>query len=120
MWAYVCRILPRLNLTMRIGVPFYLDMECGLPYSFAVMESFQDRFIKAIAGKIPNSKCPLCQSSDWAVQPGVFRFRQGQKNEFGGLYYGDALPSAALVCNICGNTQFVNVLAYGDQFKNDI
>ena len=84
------------------------------------MESFQDRFIKAIESKIADSQCPLCRSSDWAVQPGVFRFRQGQKHESGGSSYGDALPSAALVCNVCGNVQFVSVLHYGDEFRHDI
>ena len=82
------------------------------------MESFQDRFIKAIQDKIANSECPLCRSSDWAIQPGVYLFRQHVKTEYGSSY-GDGLPSAALVCNVCGNTQFVNVLHYGDQFKKD-
>ncbi len=83
------------------------------------MESFADRFIKAVEKKIPNSKCPLCQSSDWAVQPGIYRFRQQIKTPSHSSF-GDALPSAALVCNVCGNTQFVSVLVYGDEFKNDI
>jgi hypothetical protein len=83
------------------------------------MESFQDRFIKAIERVVQNSRCPLCQSSNWALQPGVYRFRQHIKTESGDSY-GEALPSAALVCNVCGNTQFINVLHYGDQFKRDI
>jgi hypothetical protein len=83
------------------------------------MESFQDRFIAAIAQKIPNSRCPLCQSSDWAVQPGVYSFRHHISTD-GGESYGNSLPSAALVCNVCGNTQFVSVLAYGDDFKKDL
>jgi hypothetical protein len=83
------------------------------------MESFQDRFIKAISAKIPNSKCPLCQSSDWAVQPEVYWFKQHIRAGYS-EGWGSGLPSAALVCNVCGNTQFVNVLAYGDSFKADI
>jgi hypothetical protein len=83
------------------------------------MESFQDRFIKALEKTIPNSRCPLCQSSDWAVQPGVYSFRQHIKTEYGESS-GNGLPSAALVCNVCGNTQFVNVLIFGDAFKGDI
>lgn len=83
------------------------------------MESFQDRFIKAIQDKIADSQCPLCRSSDWAVQPGVYLFRQHIKTVTGSSFQGDALPSAALVCNVCGNTQFVSVLHYGDQFRKD-
>jgi hypothetical protein len=83
------------------------------------MESFQDRFIAAIEKKIPNSRCPLCQTSDWALQPGVYRFRQHIRTESTNSW-GDSLPSAALVCKNCGNTQFVNVLIYGDAFKGDI
>jgi hypothetical protein len=84
-----------------------------------LMESFQDRFIKVLQQRIPNSHCPLCQSSDWAVQPGVYTFRAHVKTE-SGESYGTGLPSAALVCNVCGNTQFVNVFTYGDAFKGDI
>ena len=84
-----------------------------------LMESFQDRFIKAIERKIPHSKCPLCQSSDWEVEPGVYTFRQHIRTDFGESI-GNTLPSAALVCNVCGNIQFVSVLAYGDEFKKDI
>jgi hypothetical protein len=83
------------------------------------MESFQDRFIRAIEKRIPNSRCPLCQSSDWAVEPAIVRFRQQIKSDHV-TSYGEGLPSAALVCNVCGNTQFVNVLTYGDEFKKDI
>jgi hypothetical protein len=83
------------------------------------MESFQDRFIKAISAKIPNSRCPLCLSSDWAVQPEVYWFKQHTKTTYS-EGWDNGLPSAALVCNVCGNTQFVNVLAYGDAFKKDI
>jgi hypothetical protein len=82
------------------------------------MESFQDRFIKAIESKIADSQCPLCRSSDWAVQPGVYWFRQQIISQYQSSY-SDALPSAALVCNVCGNIQFVSVLHYGDEFKQD-
>jgi hypothetical protein len=84
-----------------------------------LMESFQDRFIRALQNKIPNSRCPLCQSSNWAVQPGIYWFKQHIKTGYTESW-GDALPSAALVCNVCGNTQFVSVLAYGDSFKQDL
>jgi hypothetical protein len=32
---------------------------------------------------------------------------------------GNALPSAALVCKVCGNTQFINLLTFGNTFKGD-
>jgi hypothetical protein len=83
------------------------------------MESFQDRFIKAVQAKIPNSRCPLCLSSDWAVQPGTYSFRQHAKSEFGESI-GNTLSSAALVCNVCGNIQFVSLEAYGDAFRKDM
>jgi hypothetical protein len=83
------------------------------------METFQDRFIKALENKIPNSRCPLCQSSDWAVQPGVYRFRQGIRTD-SSVSYGDALSSAALVCNVCGDIQFISLEIFGDAFKRDM
>jgi hypothetical protein len=81
-------------------------------------ESFQDRFIAALQDKIPNSRCPLCQSSDWEVQPGTYLFPQHIRTNFSESYE-NSLPSGALVCKVCGNTQFVNLLVYGDLFKGD-
>lgn len=81
-------------------------------------ESFQDRFIKAVTERIPNSRCPLCQSSDWEVQSGVYMFREYKKAGYS-TSTQESLPSAALVCRVCGNTQFVNLLVYGDLFKRD-
>jgi hypothetical protein len=85
------------------------------------MESFQDRFIAAINERIANSKCPLCGSSDWNVEDGVYLFRKHVRNE-GGESWAFALPSAALVCNICGDIQFVSLQAppYGNSFKGDL
>ena len=83
------------------------------------MESFQDRIIKALRARIGDAICPMCRRSDWAVQDGVFRFKVHIKTEHGESW-GDALPSAALVCNICGNTQFINLLLFGDMFKGYI
>ena len=83
------------------------------------MESFQDRFIQAIQGVIPDSRCPLCQSSKWAVQPGVYRFKQHVRVGTSDSW-GDGLPSAALVCQVCGNTQFISLFLFGDRFKQDM
>jgi hypothetical protein len=82
------------------------------------MDSFQDRVIAAIEAKIPNSRCPLCQSSDWAVEPADVRFRQHFRSK-GGESWSDSSPFAMLVCNVCGNAQFVSLKAYGDAFKRD-
>ena len=84
-----------------------------------IMESFSERFIKAIQEKIADSTCPLCKSSDWEVESGVYRFRRHWRSD-SGTSIGDALPSAALVCRVCGNIQFVSVAAYGDAFNRDI
>ena len=84
-----------------------------------IMESFSERFIKAIQDKISDSTCPLCKSSDWEVESGVYRFRRHMRSDSGSSS-GDALPSAALICKVCGNIQFISVLAYGDAFKRDI
>jgi hypothetical protein len=82
-------------------------------------ESFQDRFIRAVSQTIPNSRCPLCQSSDWGVQPEIYYFKAHVRSEFGESW-GNGLPSAALVCNVCGNIQFMSVLHYGPEFKGDV
>lgn len=96
------------------GVVFF-----GLVVCFPLMESFQDRFIAAIEKKIPKSHCPLCQSFDWAVEPGVYSFRQHISTE-GGESYSNSLHSAALVCRVCGNVQFVSLASFGDLFRRDI
>jgi hypothetical protein len=85
---------------------------------FPLMESFQDRFIKAVQKRIPDSRCPLCQSSDWEVEPGVFNFRERVRSQYTDIT-GSALPSAALVCKVCGNVQFVSLAVYGDEFTQD-
>jgi RNase P subunit RPR2 len=83
------------------------------------METFQDRVIAAIEKKIPNSRCPLCQASDWAVEPADVRFRQHFRSG-GAESWSDSSPCAVLVCNVCGNVQFVSLKAYGDTFKKDV
>jgi hypothetical protein len=80
------------------------------------MESFQERFISVVEPRIAKADCPLCHTNDWSVQPGVYYLRQHVKTE-SGESWGYNLPSAALVCKSCGNTQFINLLVYGNIFK---
>ena len=82
------------------------------------MADFQSKVIAALQGKIPGTGpvCPMCRTADWAVQPGVYwiqeRIRSGWTESV-----SQGLPSAALVCKNCGNTQYINLLVLGNQFK---
>jgi hypothetical protein len=75
---------------------------------------FQLRVIAALKRKlVEDAVCPFCSNSKWGVQPGVYRIRQYVKTS-SGESSGDALPSAALVCMVCGNTHFMNLIVLGD------
>jgi hypothetical protein len=58
--------------------------------------STQNSVIASLQRKAPNARCPLCGISNWAVHDGV-------------IYFHQALPSVAVVCQNCGNTHFVSL-----------
>ena len=83
------------------------------------MESFQDRFIKKLQEKAPNSHCPICGVSEWQIQPWTYYVREHVKTSYQEAW-GYAMPSAVMVCLNCGNTHFMNLLVHGDEFKGDL
>jgi hypothetical protein len=83
------------------------------------MAEFQSKVIAALQRSIPGSKCPLCGHSDWAVQGGVYWFKESIRTPFAESN-APALPSAAMVCKVCGNTHFINLQILGPEFKVDL
>jgi hypothetical protein len=80
--------------------------------------SFQDRLQWALESKIPNPACPLCGTREWSVMPGVYWHMEHVRTSISESWQ-NALPCGAISCNNCGNTQFINLAAYGDKFKGD-
>jgi len=74
----------------------------------ADIREFTQRVIQALDVKIPNSECPLCHNSAWAVQYETVTFNLQVKTSHTSSF-GKGLPCAALVCQVCGNTQFINL-----------
>jgi len=69
----------------------------------------QKRIIEAIEKKAPNSKCSLCNTEEWFVQLGTTYLPLQMISENSSSWSQQALPSAALVCNNCGNTQLLSL-----------
>jgi len=76
----------------------------------------QQHVIEKFREKWPDARCPICDSSDWGVQAGAYLFPQRIKTRTGASS-GNALPSAALVCQVCGNTQFINLVVLDPNFE---
>jgi len=57
-------------------------------------------------------KCPICQSSKWALMNKVWELREYQG---GSLVIGGQpiLPVVAMMCNVCGHTILFNAIAVG-------
>jgi hypothetical protein len=72
------------------------------------LKDFTERVIKALDARIPDSKCPLCNQSAWAVQYETVTFNLQIKTGYTSSS-GRGLPCAALVCQVCGNVQFINL-----------
>jgi hypothetical protein len=93
--------------------PSFLD-ELGKHFGI----SFQARFQKVLEGKIPSPTCPLCGTQEWSVGDAVVwhmaRFRSPTIES-----WSNSLPCGTISCNNCGNTHFINLTAYGDEFKGD-
>jgi hypothetical protein len=68
----------------------------------------QQHVIQKLGRKAPNAKCPLCGVSNWGVQAGVYYFAEATQHTY--MSASNSLPCAALVCQNCGNTHFINLL----------
>lgn len=73
------------------------------------MATLQERLIIALNKKIPGALCPLCKVSNWAVQPSVFYHHEEFRGEVTTAVSARSLPTAALVCQNCGNTHFISL-----------
>ncbi len=73
-------------------------------------EDLQKKIIEAINAKIGTTfRCPLCQHSDWQVQLGTTFLPLKVQSQYGNSYSANALPNAALICTVCGNTHLLNL-----------
>jgi hypothetical protein len=81
-------------------------------------DTYFDRVLAALNRKIPQPTCPLCGVSSWAVQDGIFTFHQEIKTQYVSSI-GRGLPCAALVCQNCGNTHFINLAVLDPSILKD-
>lgn len=52
--------------------------------------------------------CPLCKKGQWIVTPDIFFLSEYQSTKFG--IGGKAYPVLPIVCDVCGNTIFINAI----------
>lgn len=57
--------------------------------------------------------CPICQKRSWTLTDGFVSFPVTASSDLIGHAGLAVLPCAALVCDHCGNTQFINLLTLG-------
>jgi hypothetical protein len=73
------------------------------------MPTLQERVITELNKKIPGAKCPLCGVTNWAVQPSTFYHHEEFRSGSTTASSARSLPTAALVCQNCGNTHFISL-----------
>ena len=69
----------------------------------------QERVRDAITKKLGEANCPLCKNFNWTIQLGTSSLPIKTESAYGASYTQNALPSAILICNICGNTHLLNL-----------
>jgi len=83
-------------------------MEYGSELQRHVIEKFSEKW--------PDSQCPICHESAWGVQREAFFFMAKARTPTSASS-GHGMPCAALVCQVCGNTQFINLLVLDPDFN---
>ena len=73
------------------------------------MPTLQERIIVAFSKKVASPVCPLCKVSNWAVQPSIFYHHEEFSSGSTTAISARSLPTAALVCQNCGNTHFISL-----------
>lgn len=79
------------------------------------MKIDDDKITRAINSKMPNGpgECTVCSENSWTYDSTLFEVREYQG---GGMVIGgrsSILPTIALTCSNCGNTQFLNAVTLG-------
>ena len=69
----------------------------------------QEHVIQILSQRWPAFHCPVCRSSNWGVQGGMYNFPEVMIIGVGSIATGQSLACAALVCQVCGYTQFMNL-----------
>jgi hypothetical protein len=76
-------------------------------------EKDRENILAALKNKAASyAKCPSCGESDWGLSDGYFFFTM-QKLKEPAISKRPGLPCIAVLCNHCGNTQFLNMLILG-------
>lgn len=72
----------------------------------------KQRIAEFLNSKVGSPKpCPVCGKTRWTLGDDVWELRQLSKD---GLRVGGSLyPVILLICNECGNTQFLNAVVVG-------
>lgn len=68
-----------------------------------------------LVSRIPSghiNPCPVCSNPEWVLSDGFIQI--GTQREVPGIVLGgESLPSVAIVCKRCGNTQLINLIVLG-------
>lgn len=81
------------------------------------------KFTSEVANKIGEAiksrgaprTCVLCGTNQWTLADGFYYFTTQEDFSNFVLGGGRGLPCAALICNNCGNTHFINLIQLGLQ-----
>lgn len=74
-------------------------------------KSMQDRILSALAKRWKTTDCLLCGGNRWSLNG--FAHVSISGDAAWAVRGGKTLPSAAMVCEECGNTVIVNLVAIG-------
>ena len=68
----------------------------------------------ALPGIVGSPLCPICGHNQWSIQSAGLVYLVIQTQPGAGIALGGpSLPSVAIGCTTCGNTQLLNVLVLG-------
>ena len=73
----------------------------------------QIRIVSAFADKVPNYKCPICDSTEFQFMNGYILIPLQEAPDKFSLSTPSGLPCIAIVCNQCGHVSFFNTINLG-------
>lgn len=73
----------------------------------------RERILRRVTERLPNlGTCVACRSNQWTLAEGFVAFPlQDSTGTF--TLGGPTMPCIAVVCNVCGNTLFLNAIVLG-------
>jgi transcription elongation factor Elf1 len=77
----------------------------------AISREKQDKIIQALDGRLKGSlTCPLCGAQKWTIADGFVLVALEDDGSVAFHLGGPRLPSAAIICDNCGNTHLINLI----------